>query len=145
MVLSSRNQLILATLFVTITCSGFFRNMKKILIVDDSTTARLMFKMYFPKDYPATIEEADSYDSALARAGEIRPDIIFLDYNMPGKNGIDVARALVDSGISAKLVLLSANLQQSVQDAAQGLGFAKIIEKPITKEKLISAMKDIEP
>lgn len=119
--------------------------MKKILIVDDSATARVMFKMHFPKDYPATIDEANSYDSALARAREIQPDIIFLDYNMPGKNGIAVARALVEAGTSAKFVLLSANLQQSVLDAAQGLGFAKIIEKPVTQEKLASAMKDIAP
>ncbi len=117
--------------------------MKKILIVDDSATAKVMFKMCFPKDYQATIDEANSYDSALARAGEIRPDIIFLDYNMPGKNGIDVARALVESGISAKLVLLSANLQQSVLDAAKELGFVQIIEKPITTKKLTSALKDI--
>lgn len=117
--------------------------MKKILIVDDSATARVMFKMCFPKEYPATIHEANSYDSALVLAREIRPDIIFLDYNMPVKNGIDVARVLIESGISAKLVLLSANLQQSVLDAANGLGFVKIIEKPITKEKMLSAMKVI--
>jgi CheY-like chemotaxis protein len=119
--------------------------MKTILVVDDSATSRFLFKMHFPKEYPATIEEANSYDSALARAREIQPDIIFLDYNMPGKNGIDVARALIGSGTSAKLILFSANLQQGVVDAARELGFAKIIEKPITKEKLASALKDIAP
>ncbi len=117
--------------------------MKKILVVDDSATSRLLFKLHFPKEYPATIEEANSYDSALARAREIKPDIIFLDYNMPGKNGIDVAQALIDSGTSAKFVLFSANLQQSVVAAAQGLGFAKIVEKPITKEKIAATLKDI--
>lgn len=119
--------------------------MKKILVVDDSATSRLLFKLHFPKDYPATIDEANSYDSALVRAREFQPDIIFLDYNMPGRNGIDVARALIGSGTSAKFVLFSANLQQGVVDAAQELGFAKIIEKPVTKEKLASALKDITP
>ena len=119
--------------------------MKKILVVDDSATSRLLFRMHFPKEYPATIEEANSYDSAIARAGEIQPDIIFLDYNMPGKNGIDVARMLIGSGSSAKFILFSANLQQGVLDDAQELGFAKIIEKPITKEKIVSALKDITP
>ncbi|HJW86938.1 MAG TPA: response regulator [Candidatus Brocadiaceae bacterium] len=119
--------------------------MKKILVVDDSATSRLLFRMHFPKEYPATIEEANSFDSAIARAGEVQPDIIFLDYNMPGKNGIDVARRLIGSGSSAKFILFSANLQQCVLDDAQALGFAKIIEKPITKEKIASALKDIMP
>ena len=119
--------------------------MKKILIVDDSATSRLLFKMHFPKEYPATIVEANSYDSAIARAGEIQPDIIFLDYNMPGKNGIEVARRLTDTGSTAKFILLSANLQQGVLDEAQALGFARIMEKPITKEKIASALKDIAP
>ena len=119
--------------------------MKKILVVDDSATSRLLFKMHFPKEYPATIDEANSYDSALARAKEIQPDIVFLDYNMPGKNGVEVARALISLGTSAKFVLFSANLQQGIIDAARELGFAKIIEKPITKEKIASALKDIAP
>ncbi|MBM4055703.1 MAG: response regulator [Planctomycetes bacterium] len=114
--------------------------MKKILIVDDSMTSRLLFKTYFPKDYTATIEEANSCETALAKAKELNPDMIFLDYNMPGRHGIDIAQALIDAGITAKLILCTANLQAKVVDTAKKLGFSAIMEKPITTERIISVL-----
>lgn len=115
--------------------------MKKILIIDDSMTSRLLFKAYMPKDVAHEIQEAGDFQSAMIRAGEMEPDIVVLDYNMPDHNGVETAIALRAAGCMARLVLLTANTQQSVVDAALAAGFVDIVDKPISAEKIRSMLE----
>ncbi|MBZ0106383.1 MAG: response regulator [Sulfuricella denitrificans] len=117
--------------------------MKKILIIDDSTTSRLLFKAYMPKDEAYEVHEASDYHSALAKASETDPDLVVLDYNMPDYNGVETAFALRAAGSKAKLVLFTANTQQSVVDAAMAAGFVDIVEKPITAEKIKAMLERV--
>jgi len=117
--------------------------MKKILIVDDSMTAKLLFKAYMPPEGAYEIHDADDLNAALAKAKEITPDIVVMDYNMPEKNGIEIAKMLQAEGIDAKFVLMTANTQQSVLDNALRSGFVSVIEKPASKEKISLMLKDV--
>lgn len=115
--------------------------MKKLLIVDDSKTAKLLFKSYMPADSGYDIHEAHDRDTALAMAQEIRPDVVIMDYNMPERNGVEIAGDLRAAGIDAQYVLLTANTQASVLAAAKQAGFVTVLEKPITRDKISEALK----
>jgi CheY-like chemotaxis protein len=110
--------------------------MKNILIVDDSATSRMLFKVHLPKDHGYIIHEAKDLPGALQLAEAHTPELVVLDYNMPDHNGIEVAQALMDAGIATKFILLTANTQQSVVDDAMALNFLLVVEKPITREKI---------
>ena len=110
--------------------------MKNILIVDDSATSRMLFKVHLPKDHGYVIHEGKDLSSALQLAEANAPELVVLDYNMPDHNGIEVAQALMDAGHTAKFVLLTANTQQSVVEDAKALNFLMVVEKPITSEKI---------
>jgi DNA-binding NarL/FixJ family response regulator len=110
--------------------------MKVILIVDDSATSRMLFRVHMPKDVACEIHEAGNADTALKLAIDCHPDIIVLDYNMPDKNGIELAQAMQEAGVQAHYFLLTPNTQKSVVDAANRLGFISVIEKPITNERI---------
>lgn len=116
--------------------------MKKILVVDDSATSRLLFKAHMPKDEGYEVHEAKDLEGAMDLGASIRPDLVFLDYNMPDKNGVEIAEALRDAGVDSIFFLLTANTQQSVLAAAEGVGIKGVLEKPITGEKLIRALHD---
>lgn len=117
--------------------------MKNVLVVDDSATSRAILRACMPKD--AGVEVFDAFDeaSALSKMNEVNPVLCFMDYNMPEKNGTDVAQALMDAGYVTKFILMTANMQQAVVDRAKGLGFIGFIEKPVTPHKLQQLLGEI--
>ena len=115
--------------------------MKKIiLIVDDSATARALFKMCFIGHSEYELIETSHWEGALEKAKLRKPFMIFLDYNMPDKSGSELARLMQQAGINAYYVLITANTQQSILDEVKALGFLDIVEKPISAEQIQSLL-----
>jgi CheY-like chemotaxis protein len=108
--------------------------MPALLLVDDSTTSRMLFKRWIPEGTSLVLHEAHDAVSALAKAREVRPDVVVLDYNLPVGNGVSLAREMQLAGVAASFVLLTANTQRAVVQAATDFGFRAVLEKPITQE-----------
>ncbi|UXY14151.1 response regulator [Chitiniphilus purpureus] len=109
---------------------------KTVLIVDDSTLSRMLIRNLIVERHPDwTILEAASGEAALELVGTTRPDLITLDLNMPGMNGLEAAVALNAQCPSAKLAVLTANVQDSIRQKVQALGifFVAMVEKPVTR------------
>lgn len=117
--------------------------MKKILVVDDSATSRALFRAFIPEMYDCEVYEASNCSEALKLAQEIKPNLCVMDYNLPGKNGIEITRAIIDSKVDTSFVLMTANTQESILDEAKGLGFIGVIEKPIDREKIEKLIKQV--
>jgi CheY-like chemotaxis protein len=71
-------------------------------------------------------------DAALLLARQFRPEVVFLDLNMPGLSGIDLAKALRAEpwGGSIRLVALTGMGQKADLEATQATGFAAHLTKP---------------
>ena len=115
----------------------------KILIVDDSMTSRMLFKAYLAKGGQHELFEAANFHDAQDKAQSMQPDMIVLDYNMPEYNGVEMARALQQQGVSAKYVLLTANTQKSIVEDALKAGFVQIVEKPINADKVAALLAQL--
>lgn len=114
----------------------------KILIVDDSATARALFKACI-RGSRFKVFETDNSDEALNIAKSEEPFLIILDYNMPDKNGAEIAQLMLDNGIEAHFVLMSANTQNSVVEEVKALGFVDVLEKPITAEAVQTLLEKL--
>lgn len=118
---------------------------KKALVVDDSTVTRLMIRKIISEKHPNwEILEAESADKATLMLPD-HPDIDFfsLDQNMPGTiSGLDLAENLKSSYQNAKIVLITANIQDAIKNKAKSLGI-EFIEKPVTAEKIIPVLENI--
>jgi len=112
-----------------------------LLVVDDSSTSRLLFRIHMPADSEHVVHEAEDAESALRVALEVRPDVVFLDYNMPDCNGVDIARDLRAAGLDPCCILLTANVQQAILDEARAAGFAGVLEKPVSRDKIASVLR----
>jgi CheY-like chemotaxis protein len=64
-----------------------------LLLADDSVTIRMVVGISFANE-DVTLVTVDNGDDALARAREIRPDIVLADVVMPGMNGYEVCEAI---------------------------------------------------
>jgi CheY-like chemotaxis protein len=65
---------------------------KKVLLVDDSVTSRLMHRIIVAKNTDYTVVCAQDGDQALELAYSEKPDLVLMDIMMPGTNGLEVCR-----------------------------------------------------
>ncbi len=90
--------------------------MKKILLVDDEDSIHLLYREEL-EDEGYEVHSALSGEEALAQLKIIVPDLVILDINMPGINGIDALRQIKEMNPSLPVILSSA-YQEFKQDLA---------------------------
>lgn len=105
---------------------------KRVLIVDDSRVSRMMIKARMQAAQPDWVyQEAASGDEAIVMVEAEVPDCLTMDMNMPGLNGFDAAERIAAAFPSVRMVMLTANIQESSQVRADAMGL-KFVRKPIT-------------
>jgi CheY-like chemotaxis protein len=113
---------------------------KKLLIVDDSRVSRMIIKSKVESlQLGWDVLEAASGDEAVANAAAWAPDYVTMDVNMPGISGFDAAEQLKATLPQVRLVLLTANIQESSRERAAQLG-VKFIQKPVTAQAIQQAV-----
>ena len=109
---------------------------RKVLIVDDSKLARMAVAKTLSALHPEWQRlEAANAEEALARITADSPDIVLLDFNMPGKNGLVFAAELHQQSPSISVAVISANHQMEVIKRAHEAG-ATFLAKPLTEKAL---------
>jgi len=107
-----------------------------VLVVDDSRFARTLVKGYLGELRPDwRIHDAPGIEEAVTVAQGLALDAAILDLNMPGGDGITLADRLRERQPGLRVVLLTANIQESVRQRAEAhaMFFAA---KPITPERI---------
>ncbi|MCD8514658.1 MAG: response regulator [Burkholderiaceae bacterium] len=113
---------------------------KKLLIVDDSRVSRMIIKSKVESlQLGWQVLEAASGDEAVANAPAWAPDFVTMDVNMPGMNGFDAAQRLLALCPEVRMVLLTANIQESSRERAEAMG-VKFIQKPVTAQAIQQAV-----
>ena len=107
-----------------------------LLIVDDSKLARMSVAKAMKALYPDwTRVEAANADEALALSGDAGFDIALLDFNMPGRDGLELAGELRIAHPKMPIAIISANHQDEVVARAAAIG-ATFLPKPLTETAL---------
>ncbi len=79
----------------------------RVLIADDSLFMRTYLSALLRADPEiAIVGTASSGDEVVLLALELKPDVITMDYHMPGKNGIDAAAAIMRGGTSLPAIIM---------------------------------------
>jgi CheY-like chemotaxis protein len=113
---------------------------KTLLIVDDSRVARMMARAIVASLHPSwTVLEAASGEEAISALAAQTPDYITMDYNMPGMHGVDAAREILQRAPHCRIVIFSANIQESIARQAEELGL-RFVAKPITENSVKQAL-----
>lgn len=115
-----------------------------ILVCDDSLSDRAILRSILNKHFK-NIELADDGEQALQRVHEDGFDLLLLDVEMPGKSGLEVARAIRASqphGTYLPIILVTARTSQ--QDKLDGLqaGATDFLTKPYDPSELIARIRN---
>ena len=118
--------------------------MKKILVVDDESSMRLLITASL-EDENYELYEAEDGNKGLEMARKYLPDLIILDMMMPGITGLEVCQKLRSNPETSKItvLMLTAKGQQKDQQDALGAGVDFYMAKPFSPSKLIIKVKEI--
>ena len=103
----------------------------RVLIVDDSLFMRAAIAKTLSGPQFEIVGQAKSGDDALAQVAKLLPDVITMDFNMPGMNGADTVRALMQQR-PTPVVMFSAHTKQGAKQTFDALaaGAVEFVTKP---------------
>jgi len=107
----------------------------KVLIVDDSALARRTMRSML-EEMGHTVEDASDGATALEKFFVSPPDVVILDLVMTGMYGVDVLNKMRELNPAARVIIATADVQQSTADQVRAAGAKGILNKPVTREKL---------
>lgn len=118
----------------------------RVLIVDDESETRTVFRTAIKVGYPqaSVFCASDGFQGwELARAG--RPDIVLVDLNMPGMNGLELVAAFQGDEMLADvpLVVISAEIDARNRKVLESLGVRHFLHKPVELAKLVGLVRQI--
>ncbi|MCR5021250.1 response regulator [Ruminococcus sp.] len=119
--------------------------MARILVVDDDSMVIRMIGFILKKSgHECTGASCGAQGIAMLRSEA--PDLVLLDVEMPGENGMDVLKEIRDdSDISgAKVCLMSGTVDDELRDKAQKLGSLGFLIKPVAAAELMDILKMAE-
>ena len=114
------------------------RGSETILIVDDDPDVREIMCSVL-SDLGYQVKEADSGEAALDLLRNQRPDLMVLDFGMPGSNGADVAAAARQSSEGLRILFVSGYSDTSAIERA--VGKAALLHKPFRPAEFAAAVR----
>ena len=117
---------------------------KTILIVDDETAIRDMLRVALEMaDYKCI--EAEDAQKAHTLIVDCKPDLVLLDWMMPGTSGIELARRLKREEVTAQIPIIMLTAKGEEDNKVQGLevGADDYITKPFSPRELVARLKAV--
>ena len=113
----------------------------RILVIDDEPAIRDTVRMILEYD-GHEVSLAASGPEGLQMAERESPDLVFLDIKMPGMDGLEVLTKLRTAQESLPIVMISAHGTASTALEAGRLGAFRFIEKPLSKDYVLDAVRE---
>ena len=112
---------------------------KNILVVDDSPTDRQFLSELLAK-HGFKVSTAENADEALAKAKQLKPDLVLMDVVMPGQSGFQATRALSKDEATKQIPVIICSSKSQETDRAWGMkqGARDYIVKPVKGPELLA-------
>lgn len=116
----------------------------KVLIADDikATRENIAKLMEFHPEI-AAVAEAATAEEAIEKAKQVNPDIILMDINMPGMDGIKATEVITTELAGSSIIIMSVQGEQEYLRRAMVAGAKNYLVKPFTGDELLQAVKQV--
>ncbi len=112
----------------------------RAVIAEDEALIRLDLREMLEEDGHEVVGEAPSGAQAVALARELKPDVVFMDIEMPGMGGIEAAALIAEEHL-APVVMVTAYSQASLVEQAARAGAMAYVVKPFSRTDAVPAMQ----
>jgi len=116
--------------------------MAKVLVIDDASFVRMRIKNVL-KPVGHMVLEAVNGSNGIQMFQAEKPDLVFMDVNMPEMDGLTALKEIIKINKEAKVIMLTNESQQkTIMEALQN-GAKNFLVKPFDEEKLISLVNKL--
>ncbi len=109
--------------------------LRALICEDEGMTVMLLRQALINGGYEV-VGEAPEGATAVSLALEKRPDFILMDINMPGMNGIEATRAIMEH-YPVPIIMITAYSEKALVESAMEAGASNYLTKPIVSEQLL--------
>ncbi len=117
---------------------------RKELVVDDEAPIREMLVFVLEQNGFQAVE-AEDYDSAIAAMVEPYPDMVLLDWMLPGGSGIQIAKKFKQNDYTRQIPIIMLTARGEEEDKVRGLevGADDYVTKPFSPKELMARIKAV--
>lgn len=121
----------------------------KLLVVEDDADLLHLFSMVVEGwDFPVELTTAVNGFEGLVRIGQLRPDMVVTDLNMPGMDGFQMVRSLKKPGSGFEdlnLVVVTALSAGDIADRGGLPADVKVFQKPVPFAEIEALVRNLQP
>lgn len=111
----------------------------RVVIAEDESLIRMDLREMLVEEGHEVVGEARDGAEALSLVRDLRPDVVFMDVNMPVMNGLQAVEAIGEERL-APVVMVTAFSQAEHVERAAAAGAMAYIVKPFTRADIVPAM-----
>ncbi|WP_418956286.1 response regulator [Streptomyces tritici] len=116
----------------------------RVLLVDDHQVVRRGLRTFLEvQDDIEVVGEAADGAEGVARAEELRPDVVLMDVKMPGMDGIEALRKLRELANPAKVLVVTSFTEQRTVVPALRAGASGYVYKDVDPDALAGAIRSV--
>ncbi len=117
--------------------------MKSILIIEDDPDIALSLKYNLERSGPYKVDTAEDGVSGLRKAERSGPDLVLLDLNLPGMDGLEVCRRIRNQRSTARMaiIILTARTDETQKIDGLDAGADDYVSKPFSVKELLARVR----
>lgn len=116
----------------------------KIVIVDDDAAMRNLLRVICESEGHQVVAQYADGCGLFDFVRDERPDVVCLDYELPGKNGFELLAEMDVTANHVAVVMISGSSEPELQGHAADLGAAGFIQKPFDEARIVDELRQIE-
>ncbi len=114
----------------------------RVMIVDDHTVVRRGLKFFLLAfDDMELVGEADNGEAAVELCGQLQPDVILMDMKMPGMDGAEATRKIIERHPHVQIIALTSFKDEALVQGALLAGAVSYLLKDVTDDELAEAIR----
>ncbi|MCY4581507.1 MAG: response regulator transcription factor [Chloroflexi bacterium] len=116
----------------------------RVMIVDDHAVVRLGLSQLLEQTGEfEVVGQAVDGEEAVRMAANVSPDLVMMDVMMPGKDGVEACREIMESAPETLVVMLTASPDEDAVVEAVAAGAVGYVPKEVDRERLLSVVRDV--
>jgi DNA-binding NarL/FixJ family response regulator len=114
----------------------------RVVLVEDNETFRQTLELLFGlRDEIEVVGSVATGDKAPPVVADLKPDVVLMDYRMPGLNGAEATRAVLEASPGTNVVCLSASVTRQEIEEVLAAGAVACVTKDQDFDKLVATIR----